>query len=910
MPTDAELQAQEEDLKLKMQERELTLKMQQRAAQLKAQGSAAGANRPPSAPPSTPKNPGFLGGLLQSLPTPFGATVGEIRNIGGAVAGAYNRAKSGINAFVNTETKDFGTPMGIPHLITNLPAAVSEGVKAAKSDKSVPVDVLQRTVKPTDPLIKRVAAKAGDFFIDAGTDPLNLLLMGPGGDLLNEAAVMGRNAVASKVLSIPPVAKAVQRMKDVVSPVLMGPVGQSVNRALGALGFGPQHTMTTTLLKPYNQEIAQQGHSLAEALNSLNAHAETIMRDPATRKTIENYYTATKQNPLLELTRARLESMAGSPSLAQLEWPNLASKAKQLGIDPQVVRDAADSIRGTYEGARKLLVKTSTERQLGKGGVVKPIFRRDFPNSPLQITDPAEIEKFHGFLDEVLGPKAKAGPRAKFFKTNEEVAGLRVDPAVVRQSQVRQLVQDLPTKGSQWVQPIDPTQGVREGWVGVTEKGGPLDALYGYQMPKVLHRILNNELAKAALVPAHQVSSEYIGIKDTAEAILRATVGTAKKWDIGNLPTQIGNLTGNLGQQNIALRTARVRVTKAEQVAQMARGMKEAFALRRGGPIPKDLEGMLQHSSSLLNTQLDESIGTPSRLSGNLPTVIGSGRLSAVLPKPTGLTARVFGTGKQGTAAAAGLKALSMLNPSEHLANFQNVAEVGTKIATYRMLRQKLGEEAATALTEKVHFDYADRGALLEMADRFGISIFNTFPIKAFNLLMDTVVNHPAELARFARLRKIAIGDDEPTQNRNIPDYQRNSLFTVPVKGGYVNLSRFSTFGGPVDWLSNMAQGTTAGKEAQSALDKSIYSSAGYAIAGNKSYQKEDRGHEKLLQEGQPGNELGGLQRGELGKTYLPSLLPGGRSYGALQNAVAPLARSLAVLPAAASRVPGPPSDS
>jgi hypothetical protein len=98
-------------------------------------------------------------------------------------------------------------------------------------------------------------------------------------------------------------------------------------------------------------------------------------------------------------------------------------------------------------------------------------------------------------------------------------------------------------------------------------------------------------------------------------------------------------------------------------------------------------------------------------------------------------------------------------------------------------------------------FDYSDRNALSAAADRYGLWIFNAYPVKAAELFVDTMINHPQLLARYPRLRDQLFSENPAAAEayEKLPDYRKGFL-TVPIgkdrqgRQQFVDLNRINAF--------------------------------------------------------------------------------------------------------------------
>jgi hypothetical protein len=867
--------------------------------------------------------PSLAGTIGQNFVNDFRMTpVGAVLNAAGTAAqfgmDVDNHVNSAKNAFVNEMAKPKHAEFSLANAgdnIASLPADLARAGQAAydtaMSGKTVSPNIVKAS--PESGLAAHLGAKALNFGFDMATDPANLVLGGKLGKLLNAGKLVdtaGKDAILEMKNSALAM-KATEKIRSVVDPLSQTAAGASAIRGLGWFGIGPQSRMFKEVQSPYRQELDIQAQRVTNVLQDIQKHSIDIQRDPIVRAFIQDHAAVTKENPVIELVRDRMASMNKPGS--DKTWEGIAARAKGFGVDPEFVRGKADELRAVYDDAQKVIIKANSGRKLETlRAKINRTEQQAIPDLQEHISDlsgareymgakpsmlPEEMgyhtetaatqkgmevagkpdEQYQQFIDNVLGEKRPRNLTAKQRLIQPRARGGSADTQIVREAGVRNLIQDMPTKFPEWVQPV--TDSIKPGWVAVPE-GGLAGSMEGYQMPEALYNMLENETAAAGLGLSKQVRSEYIIAKDIGEALNKNVIGQIKKGFIGTSPTQTANLVANLGQQSIVLKDVGLKVGMQRRADVWKKAFKEAWELKARSLRSKTVEEMSGFSPSLLETSIDTAIGKPSPEFGQLPEVIGAGKYTMALPRPQGLTARVFGEGKGGTLAATAGKALGVVNPVEQLANFQGLAETATKIATYKLLREdgKLGAKEAVAMTEKVHFDYTDRSHAAEMADKFGLWIFNAYPQKAFSLFMDTVMNHPSELLRYKNLRHLAIGEDDPSKNLNLPDWMRKSKFTVPLGDNqYVNVGRFHPFGGVIDQLANLGQGVDVSEEARNMASKTIYNPAMNIIQGQQTFSRDERGNPPLLAQGQPKNELGGLQAKEAMKAYAPALM-GGRA--------------------------------
>jgi hypothetical protein len=819
------------------------------------------------------------------------------------------RSNSTKNAVVN-QAWNTPDPHSLEEFWKDLQGFGKTAVGTFKSGQPVSLEILK--APPDSGFAAHLGAKAVNFGVDLATDPTNALLAGPAGKLMDESA----KAMTSVVKGLPAVQKGMAKTKAIIDPLKETAAGASVIRGLGWFGIGPQHRMFKEVEGPTRQALAIQEQRIINVQQDIHRHSVEIQRDPIVRQFIQDHAAATKENPVNELIRKRMQSF-NRPGRDKA-WEKIVAEARTFGVDPAFVDAKANELRSVYNDAQKEIIKANSGRRLDSFKAKENLAeqqtvseaqpyigdlssaRERAPVSPSAL--PEEVgyhtetavtqqghtvqgkadEQYEEFINNVLGDPQKRNMTKMQRLLEKRPKGSGARARLVAEAGVRNLIQDMPTKFPEWVQPL--TDHLKPGWIGV-EPGGMLDSLAGYQMPIPLYNMLENSLAKSGLGVSNQIRSEYIIAYDVMEALKKNFFGQLKKGML-YLTTQEGNVVGNLGQQSQIYKEAGFSVSAEKRAQRLTNAYKQAIQAK-GGIRSKTIEEMRQLSSSLLDTSIDSALHTPSQEFGQLPQVVGGGKYTFALPRPQGLTARLFGTGKGGTTAATVAKAAGLVNPVEQLANFQGLSEQAIKIATYEELRAHgFTKEAAIALTEKAHFDYTDRSTASELADKLGIWIFNVYPQKAFNRFMETVMNHPSEIFRLRNLRRLMIGNDDPNKNPNLPEWLRNSYFTVPLGDGhYTNVGRFHPYGGVIDMLGNMQKGTDVPTELRNAVSKTMYTPLVNVLLGQQTWTRDDRGNPPLLQPGEPRSDLGGLMWQELLKAYAPSL-QGGRGSLAFSQAL------------------------
>lgn len=818
--------------------------------------------------------------------TPWERFTTGLSDLAGGVLHELSRPSSAVNAAINSLTRP-GPPMP-----GGLPAELSEANRAAGeafvSPNQTPLEMFRQRTNEKSGTPAKVGAFLGDFIGGVALDPLNgpldRLGLAAGQDIRKGAQIVGATKAGQKV------AQTVQR---VVDPIANSRLGAEGERFLYWLGTGPYKRMFKSVMGPYQQEVGYEAQRVAQTADDIARETRRVQGlSRGNRDLMENYAATTGNHPIIELVKKAVRDRAnGATPLSQLNPQQLQSTLNRyqnpFGVDPKFIIGKADEILQHIGETEKLLYKSGVRPTVNSGGAYNRLINPD------------------DWLNQMFG-KSRPTPRNLGQALLGKAEGGTASIKEIHEAGVRNLINDLP-QHTDWVQPV--TNGVvRPGWVEVPA-GGPLgQKLAGMQMPAPLYNALDVELVRAGMGVAKQPKSEYIIAMDVAQWYQKNIAGVVKKGLIGNPATQAANVVGNTFVMNKALARAGVQIGEAEKAKILKDSFREALALRKGvrsGVVDR----MSRYSPSLLTTQIESSIADPAGSLGQLDKVrfIPGTNRSFTVPKPTGLTQRIFGEGRAGETAATVGAVANKLNPANAVAEFQNVAEQAYKIATFKMLARKVGDKEAAALTEKYLFDYSDRGVLLEAADRFGLWIFNAFPTKALGLFMDEVAHNPNELLKYARLRNLGLaGTNQEGLNQVNERYKNPGMFPIDKQGGTIlDLLRYNSFGPALEGMSDMAAGKSnplqalpammglgrAGENPTEAiLNAGLFGQARDIMRGISPYS--EGGEVKpLLAEGQPTNELGGLQNKALARNYAPSLLGipgtdiGGRAFQDLRNA-------------------------
>lgn len=450
---------------------------------------------------------------------------------------------------------------------------------------------------------------------------------------------------------------------------------------------------------------------------------------------------------------------------------------------------------------------------------------------PERVSPATADARIKRFTDEIFGKEpVPGGPLQSGVLANRPMQA-----SIIHEAGLRQLMSVLPD--GNWIKPAAMAP---KGW-SIIENRGPLAPLAGMAVPYNLRTFLESEMAASKLVKSGEVKNMYIKTFDVLMALDKRLLGQVKKGWLSLPSTQIANAMSNTFAAAIPLKKAGLTVER-DLLPRLAGTIKRVRAWENQGVQDAAVQRFNQFSNALHATHADV----------NIPK---GGKIENYLPHSWGVLT-------------------------------QNVVEKAYKLALFEALEKKMGSKAAAATVDKYLFDYSDRGVVLEIFDRFGLWPFSTFGTKATGLLFDTAVNHPEMLARMARYRHLAVREDNPANNPNIPEWAQRSAFTIPVgQGGqheYVNLGRLHPFGGAVDMLTDAAKGTNIPRELGNMADKSMYSGLYNILKGRKVYTRDERQNPSMLEKGQPPSQLGKEMLQETVKNYAP----GGRAMMAAGDAL------------------------
>lgn len=713
---------------------------------------------------------------------------------------------------------------------------IAEGVQAFQKGEQPPFRMFSQLIQP-DPLnpeapqpgkTQTIATRLMDLTADVQTDPV---AAAQGGATLGAIKAIGATAKlpqAQKAIQAIRGSKAVQKIEDKVYPLayrwsnnaVVQRTQALIDRTLGNIGRGRDARLARELIKPYELEHNLTMHKMRDTVFQVRNETSRMMKLNRDTRDAYEAYAAEHQgaSPIAELLRHIIkERIQQGKSRQPFNEPAIPKKVKDsaeiqrrsakqkaamidklkreeikvLGgdyqISPTFLLEKSDAIIDQMNETEKLLLKTGVKQTVNKGGGYDPVINVD------------------EWLDDMFGPPPKM-KKIRIAKTGVEVpvpgsaSKPRIDIRQVREAAVRNFINELPTRDTKFLKPLNPDGTANPGWESIG-KGGVLGGLEGYQIPEPLKNFLDVELAAAAQRVSDEAKSTYIKRKDLYEWLFKNVVGGIKRGLIGNPATQIANLESNTLVVQLALKRNKVSNKGLEQ--ELKQAFQDVMKYQRTAKMPPDIEEIRKHArgfdATLVNTNLETQPGNV----GQVPKV-------RYIP----------GTDKAFEVPTPG-KAIGKLLPHNYYTDFQGLSEQAYKLALYRKLRKAgYSAEYAAAQMDKYMFDYADRGPFLEMAERFGITPFLTYNYKAFDLLADTIVNRPDLLVNYPRLQELAFrgyGGREGALENVSPRYRSGFTFPLNEETGF-DVQRFIPFGAGLEGIQALQSGEGFGSAATSAL--------------------------------------------------------------------------------------------
>jgi hypothetical protein len=671
-------------------------------------------------------------------------------------------------------------------------------------------------------------AMVADYALSFLSDPSNLIL-GPASEAIGGVAKAALRPVAGAVGRA--TAKAGERIAA-TSPGLARAAG-AVGEFTG-IGAGARTVRETA--KPY--QIGLEGRLQSAGLIARGMRAATIAArkaSGATNKAEMEFAAATGGKSRLQHF---VETYVTDPHMA-------LRQAAQEGVDPALVKRFGDQIVTHADETLETLERHGAIDPRTQSG---PLFR---PGG----------EERNAYLRRYTGELFGRPEGAKLGEVGATAfAGTNI--RAVRHAATSELTSKLAREGKHVREVVNGV--VRPGWLQLPDK--PLyGALAGKQVPESLGRFLQREITPAKTV-GELSQLERLGRAVTGP-IVKATSAIKRGW-LSNPATLITNAGSNMVAAEIAAR--RAGVNSARLMKELGPAVAEVVAYLRTGRMSKAIAEMSQHSRAFADTEAAVAgiAGKKSAaaVAGTEGSILRVGGRSAYIPPAPELAS----------------KALTALT------DLHGVTERVTKIMLYRALRSKLSPEKAAAMTDRHLFDYADVPAIVELASRFGLVPFATFPVKSLGLFLDVATSRPDLLLRYPRLRRMLFAEHPGSEKdlEQLPPHAKGPM-TVPIGDGqFIDLKRFLPFAGPLETAGKLTRGESVLPATTEELTDQVIGStiAGplYSAATNRNLLT----HKPLTPEGAPPDVKKREQLRAFGGGYAPSLLPPyGRGYERLQNA-------------------------
>jgi len=303
------------------------------------------------------------------------------------------------------------------------------------------------------------------------------------------------------------------------------------------------------------------------------------------------------------------------------------------------------------------------------------------------------------------------------------------------------------------------------------------DQLQFKQVPIAVYNFIRREatlsgrpLLSQGLKSPRYLTKDVEGAGEVSAKALEAVqslVGTAKRAWLRNWPTQTFNIVSN---------------HLFAELGGLANGSRPAALSAR---LPRAIRDVLRYSRTRAQTPAMQRMSAETE-------ALGATRVSTAT-KGGGGDPRIL-------AGMAGRKLGSILvNPGAAakavwdlpLTVF-HVAEQAYKLALFELLEPKMGARAAAGQVDKYLFNYADRAPLLEAADRWGLWVFNHFPLQQQRLFVETLVQRPDLLVPYPRLRAMLFEEFPGSREafEKLPPHYKN-LGTLPMGKDEEGVHRF-----------------------------------------------------------------------------------------------------------------------
>jgi hypothetical protein len=766
--------------------------------------------------------------------TPMGQAVQGVVDAGRLSDKIGGAAQGAIKGLVNTPVQ--GTPQ-------QRFGQLVEGVKqeAVKGYTTPKADVVTSIAKPKSKAGK-IVSRVGDVAVAGAVDPVSLIVGGPTGKIATD---IGKGALKAVARTRP--IKAIQtNLLDptadwITKRMAESTPGSYLTRYAGWLGLGPNNILRKVVESPYNRNVENATRVVREGVLQPIADLTKQHRTTKPARQVLDDYAASNNgaNPFAEYVRWRAEDLMDDALTVHGRTKALEMPAESVAkLQGKQIRNRQAELHNAVRetGVDPNVIEQSAQRLVHAFGELENAVSKV---APKRITDEGRKQRFKDFTEGVLGeapnPKKYADWKAQQPKNIK----------LVHEAAVRNLVNGL--ENSPWMRQIAgdrPTPG----WKHIGDIGG-FGGKRGYEVPAPLHALLEVESARGGFgLKTGEAQTDYIKSFDAWLAIQKNVFGGVKRIMIGNPLTQAANLMSNNIVTKLGLRRNGINSSTADLLAEVVKAGNDIRLWRRHGKQFKDIDEFRLHSNGVDTSIIDAAL--------------------------------------QGSVGGKGVgKKLGMLYPVNWFVDFQGYSEQTYKLAMYRMLSKKLDPKSAAAQVDKYLFDYSDRGPWLEIADRYGIWPFNSYPTKAAELLFDTIINAPHELVKYPRLMHLANLGYNTENKKDLAGRQRNP-FLIPYgdtnNPDYIDVQRFLPMGAGMEAIAEagnknpanslmaaMGLGRAGAEGIEAGLNAPLPMRAMLTEFGLSPLSESEK-VQGLLSPGQPPSELRGIKNKEHLRNYAP----------------------------------------
>lgn len=758
--------------------------------------------------------------------------------------------------------------------------AVGQAAAAARRalvdlDRDVPPTAVRATLGVKAGQSSRAAYNAAtvlDYILGFKIDP-TALVTGPVGKVASKIPAVRAVGSATRAAATKAKGTIAQGARSLEARTLGDATTVSSRAAAATLGVGPAARMMREVRGAYEPNVARRFKQAEAIVAEMRAWTLSERRkNPAFSRLVEGYQTANPGgvDPLTDAVRMYVRAhrhkgkTAGSKSQTPRAAPALDAGAEAAvrrfsgtnGIPYSTVRSFGDRIIAHGEETLSHLraVGDRPFTQARGFSARKPLPpSANFPNQAwtgvhrdagARAEDRLRSIWFGRYLEDLLphseaagtalhtlGPPAARAARGKHGE-------VRLGVQAVRRAGVRDLVQRLEGQGG-YLKRWTPGAPVPEGWVVVTNQrlalptpgaavpmAREMDFLKDRMMPRDLYNYLAGEMAQ--FIPTVTKAGRSLGVEgpilQSRNRILSTwtrVVGTQKRTWLTNPATFLSNTFGNHLLSEIAL--ARHGGSQTEFAKNLAPALKEAYHFERTAQTSPDIDAMSRFTRAFGETIAEGAGVRPGQTgraaagaAGKRVQVPGVGGVIVPQPDFTLVTGQGFTKAKQVAGAVARTAGAELERAAAALGAGHGLSERTYKLALYKTLQPKLGRARAAKVVEDTLFNYADRPALLEAADRYGLVIFNAFPVFATRALFETLSTRPdlvAKYPRLARLSRIEAGAQGAYEDLE-PEKQTAHLAGTGEER-FLEPSRYFPLAGGIDFLSRPGSGLTGDQLAE-----------------------------------------------------------------------------------------------